>query len=96
MLAVDAVEPTSHRLRHIVLRVDPDERWPWPLRSREVWNGVSDRSLLKLWGLLQLSVAAVLLVRLVRRAQGRRVLGMWEAVLLAMFLDDLFCPRERA
>ncbi|MFE7629045.1 hypothetical protein [Kocuria sp. NPDC057446] len=96
LLAVDALALTSHRLHHAVLRADPDERWPLPFRSRAVWNGGADGSLLELWGLLQLSVAAVLLVLLARRAPGRRVLGMWGAVLLAMVLDDLFRLHERA
>lgn len=96
LLAADALMLTSHRLHHLVLRADPDERWLLPFRSRAVWNGGADGSLVELWGLLQLGVAAVLLVLLARRAPGRRVLAVWGAVLLVLVADDLFRLHERA
>ena len=96
LLATDALVLTSHRLHHVLQRADPDERWPLPFRSQAVWNGGADGSLVELWGLLQLSVAAVLLMLLARRAPGRRVLAVWGAVLLVMVVDDLFRLHERA
>ena len=96
LLATDALVLTSHRLHHVVQRADPDERWPLPFRSQAVWNGGADGSLVELWGLLQLSVAAVLLMLLARRAPGRRVLAVWGAVLLVMVVDDLFHPPRTA
>ncbi|MFI7583270.1 hypothetical protein ACH9DO_05690 [Kocuria sp. M1N1S27] len=96
LLAGDALVLTAHRLHHGVRRIDPDERWPLPFRSHAVWNGGADGSLVELWGLLQLGVAAVLLLLLARRAPGRRVLAVWGAALLVMVADDLLRLHERA
>lgn len=96
LVTVDALALTAHRLHQMVLQIDPEQRWPLPFRSHAVWNGGADASFVELWGLLQLGVAAVLLVLLGRGAPGRRVLAAWGAVLLVMVVDDLFRLHENA
>lgn len=80
----------------MLVRADPEGWWPLPFRRRAVWNGGADGSLAELWGLLQLSSAAVLLVLLARRVPKHGILGTWGAVLLVMVADDLFRLHERA
>ncbi|MEX5259377.1 hypothetical protein [Kocuria sp. CPCC 205263] len=94
--AVDALLLSAHGLHQVLVRADPEGWWPLPFRRRAVWNGGADGSLVELWGLLQLSSAAVLLVLLARRVPKHGILGTWGTVLLVMVADDLLRLHERA
>lgn len=95
VMVVDALLLTAHVAHLSVFVLDLRGGWFPVLRWGTVWNGGLDGSLMELFGLLQLGVAALLFLRRGLLEPSHRVLAAWGAVFLLLILDDLFRIHER-
>lgn len=81
----------------IVSGSGPTAERPRVFAADSWWNGGNDGSVVEIFGQVQMTAAAVLLIlAALKRLSQAAVLGMWGCVFLVITVDDYFMLHERA
>lgn len=89
LLSVDALLLAVHAVHLVLRRWGAEQNVVTEFLLNTIWNGQNDRSVVEIWGYLQLATAALLLIYLSRRQAESYAYAVWGLIFLLMTADDL-------
>lgn len=95
LLVVDSALLIAHVAHHLSGRAWPETDLSNTKRTVSQWDGGLDGSFIELFGHLQLSIAAILLMLFATRFRGQSLLVVWALVFISMTVDDYFRVHEQ-
>ncbi|TDL42444.1 hypothetical protein [Kocuria rosea] len=89
LLAADALLLAVHAVHLVLRRWGAEQNIVTDFLLNTVWNGQNDRSVVEIWGYLQLATAALLLFYLSFRQIQGYAYAVWALIFLIMTADDV-------